>query len=511
VGNRKTAIETVNGQNRSLTYTYDDLYRLTDEAIVDAVNGNRTSHYIYDAVGNRDSKTVNAVTTTYAYDANDRLLTEKVGAATTVSYTYDNNGSTLTKVENGVTTTYTWNDEKRMISATVGNTTTAEYVYNDQGIRVASRVNGVEMRYLLDEGITANVWEEYAPNGTAQANYVYGGDLISQTQANQTSYYLVDALGSTRLLTNTQGQVLNSYGYEAFGQTVNQSGSVDNKYQYVGEQFDGAFGDYYLRQRSYDTNSGRFSRMDMYEGVDRQPLTLNKYIYANSNPAKFVDPSGYFPSMADAMATLMIATRMLVWGTASIYLGGYIGRLVGFSHSVKNPPTDREIANKSNAVDSEQLITHIVSNKLDYQSLLHEDKAAPYSLLKFNFDMPTGPVKPFKYIQDPWENSRAIDVKHFLNSGTRRYLGEGIGLGFELYQAFRSRTTPQQNDKESVFLFEDIKSNFYGSIFSAHYYDLEYDSSEQLAASLRTFMADLSKGRLRGVLNRELRLLKNGN
>jgi RHS repeat-associated protein len=283
----------VNGQGRAIAYTYDDLYRLTDEAIVDGVNGNRTSHYVYDAVGNRDSKTINGTTTTYAYDANDRLLTEKVGTATTVSYSYDNNGSTLTKVENGVTTTYTWNDEKRMVSATVGSTTTAEYVYNDQGIRVASKVNGVETRYLLDEGITANVWEEYAPNGTVQASYVYGRDLITQTQAGQTSYYWVDGLGSTRLLTDVQGQVLNAYGYEAFGQTVSQSGTISNKYQYAGEQFDVILGDYYLRQRFYNASSGRFGRMDTWEGKINRPITLSKYIYADANPVSYTDPSGY--------------------------------------------------------------------------------------------------------------------------------------------------------------------------------------------------------------------------
>ena len=157
VGNRKTAIESVNGQSRSLNYIYDDLYRLTDEAIGDAVNGDRTSHYVYDNVGNRQVKTVNGVTTTYAYDANDRLLNEKVNSAVTAEYTYDNNGSTKTKTENGVTTTYTWNDEKRLTSATVGTSTTAEYTYNDAGIRVSSKVNGVETRFLLNEGITANV------------------------------------------------------------------------------------------------------------------------------------------------------------------------------------------------------------------------------------------------------------------------------------------------------------------------------------------------------------------
>ena len=298
VGNRKTATETVNGQGRAISYSYDDLYRLTDEAISDVTNGDRTSKYTYDNVGNRLVKTVNGVSTTYVYDANDRLLNEKVNGAIVSEYTYDNNGSTKTKTENGVTTTYTWNDEKRLVSATVGNGETVEYSYNDQGIRVSSKQAGVETRYLLDEGITANVWEEYSANGTVQASYVYGNDLISQTRGSATSFYLVDGLGSTRLLTDSQGQVLNSYGYEAFGQTVSQTGTTSNQYQYAGEQLDAAIGDYYLRQRFYDTSSGRFGRMDDYEGNHTTPLSLNKYTYAHNNPIRYVDPSGRSAALA---------------------------------------------------------------------------------------------------------------------------------------------------------------------------------------------------------------------
>jgi RHS repeat-associated protein len=310
VGNRKTATENVNGQARSINYIYDDLYRLTEEAITDGVNGNRTSGYTYDNVGNRLTKTVNGVTTTYAYDGNDRLLNEKVGGATTATYTYDNNGSTLTKTENGVTTAYTWNDEKRLISVTVG-TQIVDYVYNDQGIRVSSKQNGVETRYLLDEGIVANVWEEYAPDGTVQASYVYGNDLITQTQANQTSYYLVDGLGSTRLLTDSAGQVLNAYGYEAFGQTVSQTGSADNTYQYAGEQFDAALGDYYLRQRFYDTSSGRFSRMDTWEGRINLPQTLHKYTYTHNNPTNLLDPTGLFSATSSGISLTLLLVGII--------------------------------------------------------------------------------------------------------------------------------------------------------------------------------------------------------
>jgi RHS repeat-associated protein len=118
-------------------------------------------------------------------------------------------------------------------------------------------------------------------------------------------------LGSTRLLMDGLGLVLNSYGYEAFGETVSQTGTTGNKYQYAGEQLDGTLGDYYLRQRFYDTSSGRFGRMDTYEEGAGNLDNLNKYLYADSNPINFRDPSGYL-TMGDALATLALISILAV-------------------------------------------------------------------------------------------------------------------------------------------------------------------------------------------------------
>jgi RHS repeat-associated protein len=186
----------------------------------------------------------------------------------------------------------------------------------------------VETRYLLDEGMTANVWEEYGQGESVQGSYSYGYDLITQTQAGQASYYLVDGLGSTRLLLDGQGLVLNSYGYEAFGETVSQTGTTGNKYQYAGEQLDSALGDYYLRQRFYDTSSGRFGRMDTYEGNRQQPLSLSKYIYTQDDPINGVDPTGYFLMGAlsvivtlSALAGLYFITQTTPYFTADASKG----------------------------------------------------------------------------------------------------------------------------------------------------------------------------------------------
>ena len=46
---------------------------------------------------------------------------------------------------------------------------------------------------------------------------MYGYDLMSQVQSGVSSFYLVDGFGSTRLLTDAQGQVLNSYGMRRLG------------------------------------------------------------------------------------------------------------------------------------------------------------------------------------------------------------------------------------------------------------------------------------------------------
>jgi RHS repeat-associated protein len=309
VGNRKKVVENT---GRSVEYIYDDLYRLLAEKITDAVNGNRVDDYTYDKVGNRKTKIeiVNGVTkvTEYAYDANDRLQNEKVNQQFVASYTYDNNGNTLTKTENGVTTEYTWDYENRLIAAKVRGAGGAvqqqmQYRYNDRGIRVAATVDGVETRYLVDEVQPyAQVLKEYSPNGAVLVEYVYGNDLIAQKQGNSRTYYHVDGLGSTRVLTDTTGNVASTYNYEAFGELLNSTGSVDNKYLFAGEQYDPNLDDYYLRARYYDPETGRFTRKDDFEGSLDNPVSLHKYLYANDNPVIFTDPTGFFSLSESAAA-----------------------------------------------------------------------------------------------------------------------------------------------------------------------------------------------------------------
>jgi RHS repeat-associated protein len=148
----------------------------------------------------------------------------------------------------------------------------------------------------------------------------------------------VDGLGSTRLLTDDQGAVLNAYRYDAFGNTTDQTGTTDNKYQFAGEQFDAAMSDYYLRQRFYDTSSGRFGRMDTYEGRQSEPLTLHKYLYANGNPGNGTDPTGLM-TIADLISADEVFAILASIKTFDVITNSYNPERLGGFNEGNRPPT----------------------------------------------------------------------------------------------------------------------------------------------------------------------------
>jgi RHS repeat-associated protein len=63
---------------------------------------------------------------------------------------------------------------------------------------------------------------------------------------------------------------------------------------YSGEQFDSKIGQQYLRQRYYNPVTGRFNRLDPFFGVQLEPLSFHKYLYAHDDPQNNTDPNGEF-------------------------------------------------------------------------------------------------------------------------------------------------------------------------------------------------------------------------
>jgi len=291
VGNR---IKVEENTGRVVEYEYDNTYKLLKETINHPEQGIREISYTYDAVGNRLTKSDNGVVTSYTYDKNNRLISE--GGNT---YTYDKNGNTLSKTGASETVSYTYGYNNRLVNVVTTNetgTSTVEYIYDADGIRVGKIVDGTKIsRYTVDKNRDyAQVLEERDGNGNLVVSYVYGDDLISQKRGENTSYYHYDGLGSTRALTDTQGEVTDTYTYEAFGMLIGKTGDTVNDYLYTGEQYDPNIGFYYLRARYMDPSTGRFVTVDPFEGVIQDPYSLHKYLYAHANPIMNIDPSGEF-------------------------------------------------------------------------------------------------------------------------------------------------------------------------------------------------------------------------
>ena len=281
---------------RRVQYVYDELSRLTQEIMTDPDNGDRTVSYTFDAVGNRLTKndSVDGLTA-YVYDENDRLLSETTAGVTT-TYTYDDNGNLTRKASSAKQTVYTWNSDNRLIGAAITNGSSSQqiaYSYDADGTRVAKTVDGSETRYLVDANRQyAQVLEEYKTDTGIEVSYVYGNELSSQYQAEESIFYLYDGHSGVRGLTDASGSVADTYLYDAYGNVLKQVGDTENSYLYRGEQSDAETNLQYLRARYNDVNTGRFVSTDPFLGEAVVPLSRHRYLYGYNNPLTYIDPTG---------------------------------------------------------------------------------------------------------------------------------------------------------------------------------------------------------------------------
>ena len=162
--------------------------------------------------------------------------------------------------------------------------------------------------------------------GNTTVYYTRGFELISRREGTTASYYVYDGGLSVRALTNEAGAVTDTLVFDAFGNETGRTGTTDNPYGFQGEEQDET-GLYYLRARYMDPSTGIFTSMDTYGGSLSDPMSLHKYLFANSNPVMYSDPSGHSTSLNEVNSVVGIMTILASASTVVVY--NIIGDIYG--------------------------------------------------------------------------------------------------------------------------------------------------------------------------------------
>ena len=309
-------------------YAYDGRNRLTEISYPSALGG-YTEKLGYDAAGNRIRRETEQEITTYRYDNCNRLQelrreyknTETSTAQPQIiRYTYDRQGNMLSEGEKK----YSYDSFGRMVRAEVpvehrgasnkpdkhagfsnaaqstgetfgtqeNSSATREFQvqinrYDGEGLRHEMEENGRLIKFLYNED--SEVVAEETGNGTI-TRYIRGLGIISSDSEEAKTYYhyVSDEQGSITHVLSEDAEILNHYSYDAFGNIIEKTEKVENRFCYNGEMLDPVTQQYYLRARFYHPVIGRFTQEDTYYGDG-----LNLYQYCQANPVGYVDPSGH--------------------------------------------------------------------------------------------------------------------------------------------------------------------------------------------------------------------------
>ena len=259
-------------------YAYDSRNRLT-EASYDG----RWERYTYDHAGNRLSKETESGCERYTYNALNQLtsLTKPDGAQTL--YAYDSQGNLLEE-RGGRNRSYAYDALGRLIETDTENAV-CRYHYDGEGMRYRSEKDGVPSYCFYDRG--SLLWEGSHPGSGIR--YTRGLDTVCSEQGEGNRHHHVrDELGSALFLLDEERNITKACRYDAFGNLLSESGQAPNRLLYTGQQYDRETGQYYLRARYYNPETGRFTQEDTYRGDG-----LNLYAYCANNPVKYVDPTGH--------------------------------------------------------------------------------------------------------------------------------------------------------------------------------------------------------------------------
>jgi len=155
------------------------------------------------------------------------------------------------------------------------------------------------VKQTTSTGTTIYLGEVYEKTSSTTTKYVFAGSqriaAVScglEPGACSLSFYHTDHLGSSDVVTDGTGTLIEHTEHTPYGAISRHEGTKDFPHKFTGQRQDTANGLILFPARAYDPSLGRFLQPDPYVQDPADPQTLNRYSYVRNNPINFVDPLG---------------------------------------------------------------------------------------------------------------------------------------------------------------------------------------------------------------------------
>ena len=261
-----------------ISYNYDVRGQLLEER-----RNGASVCYAYDKAGNRIRKTDVQGEIRYLYNEKNQLVEEE-SPADRKQFSYDRQGGIIEEKNAAGIRLFSYNSRHQQTRVETETGSVQENRYDAEGLRFELLENGRRTSFVYHDGELLQE-EGREEQGTS---YHLGAGMEAFRRGQELSYYHRDEQLSTVFVTDGQGEIRNSYQYDAFGIPLETTEQLNNRIRYTGQQYDELTEQYYLRARYYNPVAGRFMQEDVYQGDG-----LNLYAYCGNNPVVYDDPSGY--------------------------------------------------------------------------------------------------------------------------------------------------------------------------------------------------------------------------
>lgn len=159
-------------------------------------------------------------------------------------------------------------------------------------------MNKISSLPIISERISVNLLN-WLKSLLLLAGFIFGGQVLA---AQAITFYHNDILGSPVAVTNINGDLCWREDYKPYGEKILNNdeqqpgnplcGLDDNQRGYTNHVHDKDIGLTYMQARYYDPAIGRFMGIDPVGVKLENHTSINRYVYGNNNPFRFIDPNG---------------------------------------------------------------------------------------------------------------------------------------------------------------------------------------------------------------------------